>query len=171
MIGRGLTPSPVLFISIWFALLLCKLYYFTFSSAILIVLNDNLDPIALCRIWHFFKYQIDMCSYSLLLVNFIFCCELCFFSFFTCMPDMCSWGTNYTFWRYCHLRFYHHMSTKVRSILVWSTPSLDPYLSCTFWGSIASLAEVPYMSHLKWWNGVNFISSSVYLNIICSTFT
>ena len=53
-------------------------HIFYFPSAILIALNDNLELSVLCRLGDFFKDEIDMCSYSLLLVNSIFCCELCF---------------------------------------------------------------------------------------------
>ena len=63
----GSTPSPdpslVLFISILFALHLHKPYFFLFSSAILIALNENLQLTILCRFRDFFKDEIDMCSY------------------------------------------------------------------------------------------------------------
>ena len=72
-------------------------HIFYFSSAILIALNDNFKPTVLCRLRDVFKDEIDMCSYSLLLANSSFCCELHFLKSFTCMPDICSWGTNYTF--------------------------------------------------------------------------
>ena len=50
-----------------------------FSSAILIALNDHLELTVWCRLRDFFKDLIDIHSYSLFLVNSIFCCQLCFF--------------------------------------------------------------------------------------------
>ena len=79
----SLDPSPGLFISMSFALHLHKPYFFYFSSAILIALNDNLELTVLCRLRDFFKDEIDMCSNSLLFVNSIFCCELHFFKTFS----------------------------------------------------------------------------------------
>ena len=72
-------------------------HIFYFSSAILVAMNDNLELTVWCRLTDFFKDQIDMCSYSLLLVNSIFCCELHFLKTFSCVCQICSWGTNYTF--------------------------------------------------------------------------
>ena len=84
-------PYPVLFISILFALLLHKVHIFflLFKCTILIALNDDLVLILLCRHRDFFKDEIDMCSYSLLVVNSIFCCKVHSLNFFTCMPDIC----------------------------------------------------------------------------------
>ena len=58
------------------------------------------------------------------------------FYFYTCMPDICSWITNYTFLQ---------VQPSKDIITIWvthwcpffgvgsaSTPSLDPYLCCTF---------------------------------------
>ena len=58
-------------------------HIFYFSGAILIALNDNLELTVLCRLWDFLKDQIDMCFYSLMLVNSIFWWELCFFLTFS----------------------------------------------------------------------------------------
>ena len=84
-------PYPVLFISILFALLLHKSYFiFYFSGAILITLNDNLELIVLCRHRDFFKDEIDVCCYSIFLVNSIFYCELSILlTSFTCMLNIC----------------------------------------------------------------------------------
>ena len=75
----GSTLSSVLFILILYALHLHKPYFFYISSTILITLNDNVEHTVLCRLSDFFKDEIDMCSYPLLLVNFFFCMNSVFF--------------------------------------------------------------------------------------------
>ena len=117
------TPDPYLVLGA--ELLIYHTFYF--SVAILIVLNDNLELTFRYRLRDFFKYEIDMCSYSLLLVNSIFGCELHFFNFFlyVCKINVAEVLIIY-FCNYYHVRFYHHMSTKVKSIFGWSTPSLAP---------------------------------------------
>ena len=120
-----------------------------------------------------------MCSYSLLLVSSIFCCELFFFlNFFMCIWDICSWCTNYTVLQLLPSKVF--ITTWVPK---WGQfcggsnldldPDPDPYLGCTFWGSTLSLAPVPSMSHLRLWWGVNsgcrsssiFGLKSFYLNL------
>ena len=71
----GLDPAPVPYLS-WCGVKSRFSYILYFSSAILIALNDNLELNVWCRLRDFLKYEIDMCSYSLLLVNSIFCCKL-----------------------------------------------------------------------------------------------
>ena len=78
-------PSPVLFITILFALCLHIAIYLYFSGGLLIFLNDNFELTLLCRLGDFFKDEIDRCSYSLLLGNSIFCCELHFIITFSNM--------------------------------------------------------------------------------------
>ena len=68
-------PYPVLFISIAFALLLCKSDVFTVTRAILIALNDDLELIVLCRIRDFFKDEIYMYEVLTIIGQFHFCSE------------------------------------------------------------------------------------------------
>ena len=144
-----------LFISILFALRLHKLYFLLF--------NCKFDSLK----WQFGTYSF-MYTWRLLqrlnwyvflltiIGQFHFLCELCFYFFlnlFMFMPNICSWGTNYTFLLLLPSGVSITMSTKVRSSFGGSTldpdPDPDPYLCCTFWGTTPSVAPLPSMSHLR----------------------
>ena len=148
---------------------------FYFSSAILIALKDNLEPTVLCRLRDFFKNQIYMHSYSLLLVNSTFCCVLHFLTFSCVCQIYVAEVLIIHYCSYCHLRFYHHISTKVGSIFKGGQLHLcitpDPYSCCIFSGSTPSPAPVWYM-YLSWWGQLQiwihlqFCLSQYYLHYV-----
>ena len=82
-------PSPVLFITILFALCLHIAIYLYFSGGLLIFLNDNFELTLLCRLGDFFKDEIDRCSYSLLLGKFHFLLWTPFFIYFSHVYQIC----------------------------------------------------------------------------------
>ena len=94
-------------------------YYldYVYISHIFVLFKSNFDKIKLICVPIHYYWSIPFSAVS----------SVFFFTFFTCMWDICSWGTNYTFFATTTiLGFYCLMSTKVRSILgdEGSTPDL-----------------------------------------------
>ena len=122
----------------------------------------------LCRLRDFFKDEIGLCSYSLIIGQFHFLLWTPFF--FINFSHVCQIYVA----EVLIIHFYRYCPSKV-FITIWvtkwgqifgmgsgSTPSLNPYLCCTFSGSTPPLAPVPYMSYVRWW-GVNSISGSIFV--------
>ena len=114
----SLDTSPVLFIPILFPLCLHMSYIFTFqvqfwypwmtilNSLFYVDLETSSKMKLICIPTHYY-WSIPFSAVNSILYNF-----------FTCMPDICSWSTNYSFLQVLPYSFYQHMSNKVRSIFV-----------------------------------------------------
>ena len=85
------------FLSQYYLLYVYISHIFKFSSAILIALNDDLELTILCIFGDFVK-RLNWYVFLLTTIGqFHFLLWTLFLIFFTYMPDICSWGTNYTY--------------------------------------------------------------------------
>ena len=73
-------------------------HIFKFSNSILIALNDDLELTILCIPMETSVKRLNWYVFLLTTIGqFHFLLWTLFFIFFTSMPDICSWGTNYTY--------------------------------------------------------------------------
>ena len=119
-------------------------------------------------------FELNMCSYWILLVNSIFCCELHFFLNFSCVYSrLCSWGTNYAFLQLLPSKVFITIQVP-KWDQFWGVISRSKSIfGLKFYpnlGSTPSLAPVPLMSHLMSWGDQLQIQIQLQTNIWVVTF-
>ena len=124
----------------------------------MIALKDNCELTFLCRLRDFFKDEIDLCSYSLLLVNSIFCRELHFILLFHMYAQIyIAAGINNTFLQVLPSKVFITIWVTKWGQVFWVVNSISISVSgsiiCVvpFEGPLHLSAPVPYMSQPIGW--------------------
>ena len=127
---------PYFCLSQYYLLCVYISHIFYFSSAILIVLNDILELTVLCTLRDFFKDKIDVFLLTVIgQFPFLLWTPFFFKNFFTCIPDICSWATNYIFLQLLPSQIFINLQVSKWGQFLGgekSTLDPDPYLGCNF---------------------------------------